>query len=239
MIHKQHRLRVGGRAYSQFVLSLSPALYWPMQSAAGDAAAWAGGQAGVINGGCAAGAAGPIAREDSRSYSFNGAGGYLEAANPGSVLNGKFITVSAWIRHVAAGTSYPRIIDRVYNGQFCVYVYESGMQIGAALKNAAGSSVDRSQLGAVNGVVTGAWQHVAVTWDGSAMRSYIGGAADGVGYAFAGTGLANSTSIVRIGQRADGSNRDWEGNLCHVAVFDRVLTTTEIAALYAVGKVGN
>jgi len=209
-----------------------------MGQADGSAPALAGGQDAAIAGAVTAGVAGPIGREDSRACALDGATGYLEAANPGNVLDGKFITITAWIKYAPAGTSFPRIIDRVYNGQFTFYVYETGAKLGAAFKNAAGGTVDRADLSAASAVVAGTWQHAAVTWDGANLQAYIDGAPSGDPYGFAGTGLANSSSIVRIGQRVDGTTRIWEGQIAHVAVFDKVLTPSQIAALAAAGRIG-
>jgi len=84
------------------------------------------------------------------------------------------------------------------------------------------------------------WQQVGFTWDGTDIRTYHnGGEAGNDSFAGAG-GLANSVSNIRIGQRVDapGNNRDYEGDMMEVAVFDKVLAAADYEALYLIGKNG-
>ena len=167
---------------------------------------------------------------------FDGAGDYVSIANPGPILDGKFISCVAWVKPLDAGTDYPRFIDRVYNGQFVFYWsdknYPAAQNFGVSLKNSVGGLFDSATLFGNDGITAGVWQQVAFTWDGADVRVYSNGTESG-STAFAGAGLATSASDIRIGQRADGTNRDYEGQMACIGVWSRVLSAKEIRDLYA------
>jgi len=214
-------------------------LYWPLDEGGATATEIIRAANGTRNAGAVALAAGaPLAKLASRSTSFDGAGGYVEVANPGSLLDGKKLSAFAWIKHAAAGTSGPRIIDRVYNGQFALYVREATLDVALSLVDSLAAT--GTGISAASSIVTGTWQFVGGTWDGNSIIMYVNGVASGTPTSRSGTGLASSTSIIRIGQRVDspGNDRDWEGNIAHCAVWDRALSAAEIKALYLTGIYG-
>lgn len=83
----------------------------------------------------------------------------------------------------------------------------------------------------VGQVVANEWHHVAVTYDGSNMRIYV----DGLPAASVPkTGLLTSsaTAAVAIGnQPAGAGSRPFDGLIDDVRVYDRALTSAEIAAM--------
>ena len=70
---------------------------------------------------------------------LDGTGDYIAIANPGSVFDGKHLTIVAWVYVDALVNSWPRIIDRVYNGQFTLYVTANFSQLTWALATAGGN----------------------------------------------------------------------------------------------------
>ena len=81
----------------------------------------------------------------------------------------------------------------------------------------------------------GSWHHVAVTWDGSTVRYYHQGLADGTA-TFVGSLPANSKDLGLGGRPADfaaGLPRFlFEGLLDDVRIYDRALSDAEILAVY-------
>src|SRR6185437_13186452 len=85
------------------------------------------------------------------------------------------------------------------------------------------------------------WQHVAVTWDGSAFGSnihiYINGvAADGSSQDGTGPLLADRSTPLTIGNRPIGNRpidnaRGFAGSLDEVRIYNQVLTTAEIQTI--------
>jgi hypothetical protein len=165
---------------------------------------------------------------------FNGMTSLIDVANPGSVLDGKPLTVCAWLsRNGTSGTIYPRVIDRVYNGQFACYVNESGNSLGMAVKGIYSSGDYYGLDGTVPS--DGTPTHVAWVYNGSQILTYINGTLAGTQTANHGL-LYASTSAVRIGDRMDGSNRKWKGWIDDLRVYDEVLPAWQIAAIYNNGR---
>ncbi|MFH1498733.1 MAG: LamG domain-containing protein [Verrucomicrobiota bacterium] len=84
-------------------------------------------------------------------------------------------------------------------------------------------------------VATGAWTHVAVSWDtGStnALRFYVNGAltSDGVNFTGPST-LGANTSPIYLGVTTSTLYRSLNGNLDDFAMWDSVLTAAQIRAL--------
>jgi len=156
----------------------------------------------------------------------------VKIPSPGDVLDGKNITVTAWINPQDSADDYPRIVDRVYNGQFAFYLTTSGANrdLGVAL-DTVGTDVDDTDV--CNQAITfGEWQFVAFTYDGETIRAYVNDTECGTQTSPSGV-LDSSTSNIRIGARVDfGLNRNYLGHMDDILIFDRVLTETELKALY-------
>ena len=159
---------------------------------------------------------------------FDGVDDYVQFANPGNVLDGKFLSVFAILRWIAGPNSFPRIVDRQYNGQFAAYLNETGGAMAFA-NGAAGFDA------VVSGVVPrNEWLRLAWAWDGSFIRAYFNGNSWGSPIACSATGLAASTQPIRIGQRVDaGSSRAFNGDIACVGLWNRCLQPAEIAAVSA------
>ena len=79
-------------------------------------------------------------------------------------------------------------------------------------------------------IIMGRWYHVALVREGDAVRAYLNGNLEFTTTAAADT--SEAASIFVGGHSANVSN--FEGKICHVAIFDRALGADEIAARYAV-----
>lgn len=163
---------------------------------------------------------------------FNGTTDKVDVANPGSVLDGTYLTVMAWVyRNGTSGTTYPRIVDRVYNGQFALYITESGSHIGVALKASSGT-VDYPTLSSTDAVPVNTWVHVALVVRSTGISVYANGVDVGTG-SVVGT-LAASASAIRIGERVDaGTARTFKGYIDDVRIYNEALTAAQIQAIYA------
>lgn len=167
--------------------------------------------------------------------SFDGSNDYVEVPELGSALDGKFLTVIAKVRGVSLGNLYPRIIDRVYNGQFSFYVsLNAGTEITYALAT-AGNSTDKGSRGVFVEFFEDVWTIIALTWDGVTVRMYqdgvetyaVVGGVDGI---LSGP-LVPSSAIMTIGDRTDGTNRKWSGDISHVSIYNRALSASEISEI--------
>jgi hypothetical protein len=80
------------------------------------------------------------------------------------------------------------------------------------------------------------WHHVCVTYDSGATTNlpvfYIDGASVAVGTTAAPTGTVNTNAdAFVIGNRNNDGARAWDGDLAEFAVWDTILTATEVAAV--------
>lgn len=80
------------------------------------------------------------------------------------------------------------------------------------------------------GVQTGQWQHIAATFDGTAMRVFLDG--EQIGEMAAQGSINTSTQKYVIGGRTGGSENDFDGAIDDLKVFDRALTTQEIQRVF-------
>ena len=83
-----------------------------------------------------------------------------------------------------------------------------------------------------HGWSTGETHHVVATYDGSTIRLYVDGAS-AASVASTKT-VPGTTANLRIGSFSGGGN-GWDGNLDAVAIYDRELTSTEVADNYTAG----
>jgi hypothetical protein len=74
------------------------------------------------------------------------------------------------------------------------------------------------------------WFHLAATWSATGAQLYL----DGVPVGMPGTAEARSNSLadLYIGTR-EGFDRSWFGLIDDVRIYDRAMTSAEVAALYA------
>ena len=153
--------------------------------------------------------------------------------NPYTQFDGKFLTVLALIKFQSVFTAYPRIIDRVYNGQFSFYLADVGVAVELSWAlSTSGGSVDRGTSGSVI-VPAQQWFTAGLVYDGNNAHTYVDGILqESYGTGISG-GLSTSTSNVRIGQRSDGSNRGFDGSIKYIYVWNRALSTEEVAFITA------
>jgi len=160
--------------------------------------------------------------------SFDGDGDYVEIPNIGSP---SYLTISAWVYPNSWSNNFPRIVDRVYNGQFAFYFTATGL-LSWALCTAQGD-VDYGTRSNVS-MSTGVWSHVVLTYDGTSARTYVNGVLRETYSTNLGGVLDTSSSAIRLAQRVDaGDSRAFDGKIDDVMIYDRALSAEEIKALYA------
>ena len=165
---------------------------------------------------------------------FNGVLGaganYVNLANPGTIFNGKHVSISAWVKLDTFSNSYPRIVDRVYDRQFIFFV-NAATEVLSWCLDTVGGWVCHGGGSAVT-VSTNTLFHAAMSYDGSDARTYVDGELkETFGTGISG-GLLDYSNITRIGERADGSNHAWDGFIGNVTVYNVGLTTPQIKLLY-------
>jgi len=163
--------------------------------------------------------------------SFNGTTSYVEIPST-DAFNGTGLTIVARVSYDDLGTTYPRIVDRRYNGQFSLYCSSGNNELSWALST-DGGDVDLASGSEVEMPAAGTPFIAALTYDKVAARTYINGVLGQTRTAGIGGGLSSSSDIIRIGQRVDGSNGAWDGLISYVSIWNRALSPSLIQSLYA------
>lgn len=175
------------------------------------AAAWTSGQQGggvAVDGAASTG----VTAADSPSLTFSNA-----------------LTVAAWIK--------PADCSHGTSGHNTVVAKDSEFLL--AFDNTCGiANYVSTNVGGWTGdfpgtkVAVNTWSHLAVTYDGSTIRSYLNGVLQSAGTAKNGT-VNNTTVAAYVGRRPDCCTQTFNGVIDDVAVFKRALSAPELSTLMA------
>ncbi|WP_414837473.1 LamG domain-containing protein [Candidatus Nanosalina sp. VS9-1] len=165
--------------------------------------------------------AGFVSGKIGQAKAFDGNDDYVDTGEKFSVGSMDQLTMSAWIYDRGGGSSDEFNILANYDGSdgtLFRYDYSSGVQLWFG----------GSQHNLESGWPQGQWIHVCVTYDGSKIRYYRGGNLISTVNATESTSSSNTT---KIGNRGDGQYFT-DGYIDDVRIYDRVLSTAEVEALY-------
>ncbi len=150
-------------------------------------------------------------------------------------------TVSAWIkpREVLTTDSDIIYIGPDSSGADSILISQNGDTANdplvVAVKDTAGTTIFAHEYHTV--LSEDEWQHVAATWDGASLNTYLDGellTPDVIG-AGAGTSQANSSRDIFIGA-GPGDINPWNGKMGHVGVWHEALSPEDIRTVYAKGQ---
>ncbi|MGH1376095.1 MAG: LamG domain-containing protein [Alphaproteobacteria bacterium] len=144
-------------------------------------------------------------------------------------LTGSPLTLSAWINPNSM-EDWDAIIDKLTgSGNYRMYLSSSGA-IRFGIRASDSTYEEMSTSGST--ITTGTWQHVLVTYDNvNTGRIYINGTLAATKTDFSVT-RGNTGSSLYIGYTQNNS-RWFDGGIDDVRIYDRILTTADITALYA------
>jgi len=164
------------------------------------------------------------------AFSFDGSGDRVDIGNvAGLTLTGSAVTLDAWIKPAVSDWNGV-IVGKTASGFNDYLLYLNGGYLTGGIK-AGGTEIF---VGSVK-PIPGLWSHVALTYDGSAVKTYINGAL--IDNAAKTGNIDGTTSPVEIGGR-QFDNLDFKGVIDEVEIFDRALSGTEIAGIYNAGSDG-
>jgi hypothetical protein len=174
-----------------------------------------------------------------QALTFDGSTSYITAgdANGANVGLSDF-TISAWIKTPAAGSGFPRIVDKDFGTDGYAFYIDPAGSTGVAL---AGMYQDGGRVsdGAKN-VFDNQWHFVAVTAHRNGTADYyIDGGVDGPSYDISsksGVALSNSSDLI-IGRPSPLSGTDaFGGAMDDVRIYNRALSSSEVQQLYNLGR---
>ncbi|HSC92403.1 MAG TPA: LamG-like jellyroll fold domain-containing protein [Gaiellaceae bacterium] len=162
------------------------------------------------------------------ALSFDGVNDIVTVADANDLDLTTGMTLEAWVNPAALGNSWRTVLMKEQTGDMTYDLYAHGG--GGASKVPTGEAfVAGSPLSALgtSALALNTWTHLALTFDGSALRLYVNGAAAAT--ALRGGAMATSTGALRIGGNTIWS--EWfSGRIDEVRVYNRALTQTEIQA---------
>jgi hypothetical protein len=166
------------------------------------------------------------------ALSLDGTTEYVECTNNSSLNLTTSLTLSAWIMPRSHGQGgYGRIIDKGTSGSgFTFFVSQGNNNVGYAVYGGPLAFSD-SQVLRLN-----KRQHVAVTYDDSVHEVcfYVNGLPSGQA-AYSTSPYDSGSSPMALGIRRYDMQRAFEGLLDNVRVYNRALSTNEVAGLYELG----
>jgi hypothetical protein len=208
-------------AYSKLIAGTGGiAGYWRLADPPGSASACAsvGSNAGSYSGGVKLGQSGAIAGDPATSASFDGSG---TASVPDSAAldSGDTFSVEAWVKR-ASVSNYNQLIADKQSGSWAL-IFNAGDQL--VLRRSGYDSIAWSWQRVRD---TSSWHYVAATKSGSSVHLYIDG--NDVTGAVSNDTITNSSDPLVIGH--------WlQGNVQDVAVYENVLTPSQISSHYQAG----
>ena len=150
-------------------------------------------------------------------------------------LSPSSITASAWVHHggSAPGDGYPRIIANDADSDLGWHLRYS--RDVARFHMRVSSNGSNQELGATDNTYSdlNKWYHVAATYDSSTgtIKMYVDGVHDGTDTGEITGATNNPSGPIYIGRQGEETGQDWDGYICNVGVWGRVLTQEEIKSI--------
>jgi len=166
------------------------------------------------------------------AVSFDGSSGHIEIPDPDNILTPKKITLMAWVK--LGDISGLRSILEQYDWAGALGTHAFRMD-GAMVQLWViwGDGGDNAEGGAVK---AGEWTHIAGSYDGETVRTYINGkmAAE---KKLTKNDLVASSKSLSIGVRGDSKDVQWmAGSIDEVAIYDSALSEADLTK--AMGGLG-
>lgn len=165
---------------------------------------------------------------------------YIEVPNSSDVLmGGRALTISAWVRISSFVQTYQNVISHGEGGAYRIARRNAANHLGYE----GGGAPALSNTAPVDG---GAWHHlVAITKPGEGMEFWVDGvmASQSAAAVLIENRPVPAMFIGANPQASTGSSgadqyRQWGGDIDDIAMWDRPLTPTEVAAIYNGGTGG-
>ena len=194
---------------------------------------------GNVNTGTISGATWTTAGKIGSALRFDGVDDVVNTGNGATLGNLPATTISAWIKPNTLGEgSRGRIVQK---GAGVAAGFRFLLQANNALSFAVDyGRTDLARATASRVFTFGVWTHVLVTWTGTAtatgIRIYVNGVETAYGATQNGVGIRTPDALLSlyIGNERDGTGT-FDGSIDDVRVYNRVLSESEITAVYRAG----
>ncbi|WP_406282660.1 LamG-like jellyroll fold domain-containing protein [Embleya sp. NBC_00896] len=164
-----------------------------------------------------------VAGHSGNALSFNGTSSMVTVPHSSTLTLTTGMTLEAWVKPTTV-SGWRTILLKERGGGLSYALYANGTSAPNTSINTTGTNNDTYADG-TSPLATGAWSHVAATYDGTTLRLYVNGVQV---HATAHTGpIVDTTGTLRI-----GGNTVWgeyfTGLIDDVRIYNRPLTPTEL-----------
>ena len=164
------------------------------------------------------------------SRTFAGGGGtYVSLGTSTNLAPAKF-TFSAWIYPTEAtqGTIFSR-----YSSDYVFLYFNSDRKVGMLIStNGSGSWAGGDGIAQLS---LNNWHHIALNYDGSAIKIYVDGSLDNTIY-YGGNLNSGRAGTSEIGRRAAYGDLGFIGRIDEAGLWSRALSASEVSSLYNSGS---
>ncbi|MEK7116540.1 MAG: LamG domain-containing protein [Patescibacteria group bacterium] len=180
---------------------------------------------------------------------FDGSNDYVNLASPAIFDNISPLTISAWVRPKSTGKNFRGTIignlGHLFNDAGWMFCIDANANHPKAYSFIVDYDTNNLQHTTADNTVTmGAWQYVAVTWDGSTTATnakiYINGTESAYDPTYGGQTDGSTDRVDDTGKNVhigDCSNTNciFDGLIDDVRIYNRALSASEVLALYKSG----
>src|SRR6266853_2478747 len=174
--------------------------------------------------------------EVGQAFNFNGTSAFVQVADAPSLRFTNAMTVEAWIYPRRAGGSYREIMAKWEGGGQRSFVFDVGPDGRVEIAvNSDGGVNNIASAFSLNPVPSNYWTHVAGVYDGATVKLYLNGILQSSTPWTQGI-FPGSAPLIIGATLSSGSFFD--GLIDEPSVYNRALSTGEIAAIYNAGSAG-
>src|SRR4051794_27921262 len=174
--------------------------------------------------------------EVGQAFSLNGTTAYVSAPDNASLHLTSALTIEGWF-FLTGGSGVRTIVAKTagssFSNSFVIYIAANG-----AIAAAYGDSSSIDGFSTSTFPTTNVWHHFAYTYDGTTQQLFLDGAS--AGSAAATTAIGYDTHPLLIGADIDNESliSFFPGRVDELAIYNRVLSSTEIQTVYGAGTFG-
>jgi large repetitive protein len=229
-----------GRSYKDTVLDSGPVSYWRLGEAAGTSAADSkGSNTGTYTNGPTLAQTGALAGDADTSVSFDGSNDNVNIPYSAG-LNPAQFTVELWADPTGGAGTYRSPVNSWWerpqtNPPFKGYGIWTWAGAGDAWAALTGYSTDFDTFYGSSAVLN-QWAYLVETFDGTTVKLYVNGTLSTSGTASGYTANTGAPLLIGSSDYGSGPTEPFPGFIDEVAVYNKVLSATEIQLHYDSGR---